>query len=82
MGFKRYNKYLVCTPERPVSCANKYFSMYVPLISLKVEQLADLLQQKTALYNQMIDDNKEFEEVKHQFLEIKEIVALLGKLQE
>ena len=51
------------------------------LINLEVEQLAGLLQQKTALYNQMIDSNKEFEEVKSLFLEIKDIVGHLSHLQ-
>ena len=52
------------------------------ILDLKIDQLAGLLQQKTALYNQMIDDNKEFHDVKALFLEIKEIVALLSELQD
>ena len=52
------------------------------LTDLTVDQLAGLLKEKTAFYNQMIDDNKEFHDVKTLFLEIKEIVAALSQLQD
>ena len=56
--------------------------MSSPSMNLQLEQLASILQKKTALYNQMIDDNKEFDDVKGLFLEIKQIVAALSQLQE
>lgn len=56
--------------------------MSSPLMDLNVEQLTALLKQKTALYNEMISENKEFQEVKGLFMEIKDIINLLTHAQE
>ena len=52
------------------------------LMNLNVEQLTALLKEKTDLYNDMINQNKEFQEVKGLFMEIKDIINLLSQLQE
>ena len=52
------------------------------LTNLNVEQLTALLKEKTVLYNDMINENKEFQEVKGLFMEIKDIINLLSQLQE
>jgi hypothetical protein len=52
------------------------------LKDLKIEQLTARLKEKTALYNEMINNNKQFEEVKTLFIEIKEIVKALTQMQE
>ena len=52
------------------------------LMNLNVEQLTALLKEKTDLYNDMFNQNKEFQEVKGLFMEIKDIINLLSQLQE
>ena len=56
--------------------------MSSPLANLTVEQLNTLLRQKTVLYNDMIKQNKEFQEVKGLFMEIKDIMNRLSQLQD
>ena len=56
--------------------------MSYPLKDLKIEQLTARLKEKTALYNEMINSDKQFEEVKTLFIEIKEIVKALNQMQE
>ena len=56
--------------------------MSSPLTNLTVEQLNTLLREKTVLYNDMIKQNKEFQEVKGLFMEIKDIMNRLSQLQE
>ena len=56
--------------------------MSSPLTNLNVEQLNTMLREKTVLYNDMIKQNKEFQEVKGLFMEIKDILNRLSRLQE
>ena len=56
--------------------------MSSPLKNLNAEQLNALLREKSILYNEMIKQNKEFQEVKGLFMEIKDIMKRLSELQE
>lgn len=55
--------------------------MYTPLSEVKVEDLHVLLDKKRHLYDQMIADNKEFDEVKALFIEIKVLEESIQKAQ-
>ena len=55
--------------------------MYTPLNNVKVEQLQSLLVEKKHQYDQMITDNKEFDEVKAVFIEIKVLEESIQKAQ-
>ena len=55
--------------------------MYTPLSDVKVEELHVLLDKKRHLYNQMIANNKEFDEVKALFIEIKVLEESIQKAQ-
>ena len=55
--------------------------MYTPLNEVKFEDLRVLLDKKRHLYDQMIADNKEFDEVKSLFIEIKVLEESIQKAQ-
>ena len=52
-----------------------------PSIELKVEQINTLLSEKRDLYNQMISDNQEFEQVKSIFTEIRSLEKSLDQIK-
>jgi hypothetical protein len=56
--------------------------MSTPSTQSKTEQLVTLLNHKRALYNQMISDNKEFEQVKLLFTEIRALEQSLNQLKD
>ena len=56
--------------------------MPADLLQSKAEELSTVLIEKTRLYNQMLADNKEFQDVKSVFLEIKTLVQHINALHE
>jgi hypothetical protein len=60
----------------------KIHCMSTPFTKLKTEQLITLLDQKRALYNQMMSDNKEFEQVKLLFVEIRALEQSLTQIKD
>lgn len=56
--------------------------MSINVTDLKVEQLTTLLEEKKHLYDQMISDNMEFDQVKTLFTEIRVLEQLLKQTQE
>ena len=57
----------------------KALFMYTPIMDLNVEELNTLIIEKRKVYNEMLTENKEFEEVKAIFIEIKILEESLEK---